>query len=101
VQLDCIRDHIRTHLAADIGVAELARLVGLSPHYFSLIFRQAVGVPPHQYILQLRICEAQKLLAAGDMTLAELAAHLGFSDQSHFSRAFRKVTGTTPGHFRN
>jgi AraC family transcriptional regulator len=92
--------HIRTNLAADHEVAELAGLVRLSPHYFSLVFRQAVGVTPHQYILQERISEARRLLAAGDMTLAELATHLGFSDQSHFSRAFRKVTGTTPRAFQ-
>ena len=100
-QLDCIREHIRTNLAADIDVAELAGLVRLSPHYFSLLFRQAVGMPPHRYILQERINEAQRLLADGGMTLAELAVHLGFADQSHFSRAFRKLTGRTPGSFRH
>jgi AraC family transcriptional regulator len=94
-------EHIRTNLSADIEVAELAGLVRLSPHYFSLVFRQAVGVTPHQYILQERISEACRILGTGEMTLAELATHLGFSDQSHFSRAFRKVTGTTPGAFRN
>ena len=93
-------EHIRSNLAADIEVAELAGLVRLSPHYFSLVFREAVGVTPHQYILQERISEACRLLAAGGMTLAELATHLGFADQSHFSRAFRKVTGTTPGYFQ-
>ena len=55
---------------------------------------------PHQYILQQRIGEARRLLTAGGMTLAELATHLGFADQSHFSRAFRKVTGTTPRSFQ-
>ena len=99
-QLACLRHHIRTHLASDLGVAELAGLVRLSPHYFSLVFRQAVGVSPYQFILQERIGEARRLLTAGSMTLAELATHLGFSDQSHFSRAFRKVTGTTPRSFQ-
>ncbi|MBN9247396.1 MAG: helix-turn-helix transcriptional regulator [Hyphomicrobium sp.] len=51
-------------------------------------------------LLQERIGEARRLLTAGSMTLAELATHLGFSDQSHFSRAFRKVTGTTPRSFQ-
>jgi AraC family transcriptional regulator len=99
-QLACVRDHIRMHLTADIEVAELAGLVRLSPHYFSLVFRQAVGVSPHQYILQQRVAEARRLLSAGGMTLAQLAFHLGFADQSHFSRAFRKVTGTTPRCFQ-
>ena len=99
-QLACLRHHVRTHLATDIGVAELAGLVRLSPHYFSLVFRRALGVSPHQFILQERIGEARRLLSAGSMTLAELATHLGFSDQSHFSGAFRKVTGTTPRSFQ-
>jgi AraC family transcriptional regulator len=94
--LAVVCEHIRTNLSTDIEVAELAGLVRLSPHYFSLVFRQALGVTPHQYILQERVSEACRLLAAGGMTLAELATHLGFADQSHFSRAFRKVTGTTP-----
>jgi AraC family transcriptional regulator len=93
-------EHIRTNLTADIEVAELAGLVRLSPHYFSLVFRRAVGVSPHQYILQQRVGEARRLLTAGGMTLAQVATHLGFSDQSHFSRAFRKVTGTTPRSFQ-
>jgi AraC family transcriptional regulator len=96
-QLACVRQYIRTNLTEDIHVAQLAALVRLSPHYFSQVFRQAVGVPPHRYVLRERIREAQQLLSAGAMSLAELATHLGFSDQSHFSRAFRKVTGMTPG----
>lgn len=70
-------EHIRTNLSADIEVAELAGLVRLSPHYFSLVFRQAVGVTPHQYILQERISEACRLLATGDMRLAELGRTWG------------------------
>jgi AraC family transcriptional regulator len=89
-------EYIRSNLASGMDVAELAGLVNLSPHYFSMLFRRALGVPPHQYVLQERIAEARKLLATGRMTLSELATHLGFSDQSHFSRAFRKATGTTP-----
>jgi AraC family transcriptional regulator len=95
-QVARVCEYIRTNLESDLGVAELAGLVNLSPHYFSMLFRRAFGVPPHQYVLQERITEARKLLATGRMTLSELATHLGFSDQSHFSRAFRKMTGTTP-----
>ncbi len=63
-------EHIRTNLTAGIEVAELAGLVKLSPHYFSLVFRQAVGVSPHQYILQERISEA-RLVACTVPTWAE------------------------------
>lgn len=101
MQVACVCEYIRTNLASDMGVTELAGLVNLSPHYFSMLFRRAFGVPPHQYVLQERIIEARRLLALGRMTLSELAAHLGFADQSHFSRAFRKVTGMTPRLYRN
>jgi AraC family transcriptional regulator len=100
-QLARVSEYIRTNLAADMGVAELAALVNLSPHYFSMLFRRALGVPPHQYVLQERIAEACRLLAAGQMTLSELASSLGFADQSHFSRAFRKITGMTPRMYRH
>ncbi len=89
-------DYIDAHLSADIQVAELARQVNLSPHHFSMLFKQAMGVSPHQYVLQKRIEEARRQVAAGQLRLSEVALNLGFSDQSHFSRAFRKMTGTTP-----
>ena len=100
-QVARICEYIRTNLAVDMGVAELSALVNLSPHYFSMQFRRALGVPPHQYVLQERIAEARRLLAAGQMTLSELASSLGFADQSHFSRAFRKVTGMTPRMYKH
>jgi AraC family transcriptional regulator len=95
-QIRRVCDYIHAHLNSDMEVADLARQVNLSAHHFSMLFKQAIGVPPHQYVLHRRIDEAQRQLAAGRMTLSEVALSLGFSDQSHFSRAFRKITGTTP-----
>jgi AraC family transcriptional regulator len=94
-------EYIRTNLASDIGVAELARLVNLSPHYFSMLFKHAFGVPPHQFVMQERITAARQLLAAGRMPISEVAINLGFADQSHFSRAFRKAAGMTPQRYRS
>ena len=92
--------YIRSHLAADIDVATLAARANLSPHYFSALFRRLVGIPPHQFVLHARIQEAQRQLLAGCTDIPELALSLGFSDQSHFSRAFRKLTGTTPRRYQ-
>jgi AraC family transcriptional regulator len=97
LQIARIREYVRANLASDIGVADLAGQVNLSPHYFSRLFKRALGVPPHRYVLQERIHEAQRQLALGRTAIAELALNLGFADQSHFSRAFRKATGATPG----
>jgi AraC family transcriptional regulator len=99
LQLRRVCDYIHAHLNSDMEVAELARQVNLSPHHFSMLFKQATGVPPHRYVLRERILEAQRQLAAGRLTLSEVALGLGFSDQSHFSRAFRKITGTTPARY--
>jgi len=95
-RIRCVRGYIDAHLGSNLEVAELARVAKLSPHHFSMLFKQIIGLSPHQYVLYKRICEAQRQLAAGRLTLSEVALNLGFSDQSHFSRAFRKIAGTTP-----
>jgi AraC-like DNA-binding protein len=96
LQVGRVCDYIGVHLDCELEVAQLAKQVNLSPHHFSMLFKRATGVPPHQYVLHKRIEEAKHHLAAGRLTLSEVALSLGFSDQSHFSRAFRKITGSTP-----
>jgi AraC family transcriptional regulator len=64
-------------------------------------FKHTLGLSPHRYVLRERIDEAQRLLAAGRMSISEVAFSLGFSDQSHFSQAFRKATGTTPKRYQS
>jgi len=100
-QVSRVREYIRTNLARDIGLAEMADQLSLSPHYFSMRFKHALGVSPHHYVLRERIHEARRLLAVGRMSISEVALSLGFSDQSHFSQAFRKMTGTTPKRYQS
>jgi AraC family transcriptional regulator len=100
-QVARIREYIRTNLARDIALTELADQLNLSPHYFSMLFKRALGVSPHHYVLRERIAQAQRLLAASRISISEVALSLGFSDQSHFSQAFRKMTGTTPKRYRS
>jgi len=100
VQVRRVRAYIKANLARDIALTELADLVRLSPHYFSMQFKHALGVSPHHYVLRERIHDAQRRLTAGRMSISEVALSLGFSDQSHFSQVFRKMTGTTPGRYK-
>ena len=100
-QVRRVSEYIRANLDRDLGLGELANLVGLSPHYFSMLFKHAFGVPPHHYVLRERIHEGQRLLAAGRMSISDIALSLGFSDQSHFCEVFRKMTGTTPKRYQN
>jgi len=99
-QVQRVREYIRANLGCDIGMAELADQVGLSPHYFSFLFKHTLGASPYHYVLRERIDEARRLLAVGRMSISEVALSLGFSDQSHFSQAFRRMTGTTPKRYQ-
>jgi len=79
----------------------LAAVARLSPYHFARQFKVATGLPPHQYVIARRVERAQQLLRAGtDLSLAEVAAHAGFSDQSQFSRHFKRLVGVTPRQFR-
>ncbi len=62
------------------------------------VFRQETGLPPHTYLIQLRINQAKAHLQAGE-TIAEVAAATGFSDQSHLTRRFKRIVGVTPGQY--
>lgn len=81
-------------------LADLAALVGLSETYFSHAFKAATGVPPHRWVMQVRIRNAQQLLASTDLSLSAVAARCGFSDQAHLTRVFKGLIGTTPAAWR-
>jgi AraC family transcriptional regulator len=88
--------HVRERLGDELTLAQLAALVGLSERQFSRLFREAFGASPHRYVLDQRLEEGARLLAAGSLEIAEIAHVLGFSSQSHFTTAFRARFGTTP-----
>ena len=79
----------------------MAAVAQLSPYHFARQFKAATGLPPHQYIIAHRVERAKELLQAGtDVSLAAVALHAGFSDQSQFTRHFKRLVGVTPGQFR-
>ena len=94
--LECIEARLDTPLA----LAELAREAGMSVRHFSRAFSTTFGVPPHQYVLRQRVERARALVSQG-VPLAEVAQQAGFSDQSQFSRTFRRFTGCSPTQFRS
>ena len=94
-------DYIASNLAEDNGLQQLAQIAQMNLFHFCRAFKQSTGLPPHQYILQLRIAEAKRLLKSTTLGVAEIAYRVGFSDQSHFTMMFRKFIGTTPAHWRS
>lgn len=96
VQLKSVREYVSTNLSGDLTVVEMAALLDLSPNHFTVLFRNATGRTPHQYVLAEHIVAGRRLIEAGRRSLAEIALALGFSSQSHFATSFRRATGLTP-----
>jgi AraC-like DNA-binding protein len=93
-----VRDFLHAALADDVTTADLANLAGMSRFHLCRAFARTYGLPPHAYQLQLRLAEAKRQLAAGRPP-AEVAAAIGFADQSHLTKRFKGAFGITPGQF--
>ena len=95
-------DFIHDNYAMDVSLSDIAAAAHLSPFHLSRIFKKATGVAPHQYLLQVRVNSARSLLTAGagERSLAEVAAAVGFADQSHLTRHFKRMLGVTPKQLR-
>jgi AraC-like DNA-binding protein len=93
-----VRTYLEEHYTENVSLAELAALVNLSPFYLLRVFRETVGLPPHNYLTQIRVARAKSLIAAS-LPLAEVATAVGFSDQSHLNRHFKALVGVTPGQY--
>lgn len=100
-QVQLIIEFIDANLSSDLGLDELAALVDLSPSYFCHAFKQTLGTPPHRYVIQQRVERAKQLIKHENFSLSEVAALCGFSDQSHLTRHFKRLTGMTPKKFAN
>jgi AraC-like DNA-binding protein len=97
--IDSVRDYLDEHLGERLALDELAESIGASKFQLVRCFKRRVGVPPLGYQLQRRINRAKVLLAEG-MSIAEVAIELGFADQSHLTRHFRRLTLMTPGDYQ-
>ncbi|APQ12508.1 AraC family transcriptional regulator [Pseudomonas rhizoryzae] len=93
------RDILHAHHHEDIGLEELARACGVDRFRLTRAFKAAFGLAPHAYLVQLRLSRARRLLADG-LSPADTAAALGFADQSHLGRWFRRAYGLTPAAYR-
>ena len=94
-----IREYIEGNLDRSLTLRELSRQVNLSEFHFQKMFRASFSISPARWVLFRRIARAREMLAR-NVTIAEISTHCGFSDQSHFTKSFRKATGMTPGTYR-
>lgn len=84
----------------ELSVAEIAAAAYLSEFHFSRLFKRVTGQTPHAYLGSLRLAAAERLLAEGDLSVAEVGARVGYQSASHFTKVFRAATGLTPTAFR-
>ena len=91
-------DYIETNLNQIIRLDEMADVTHLSPFYLNRIFREEIGIPPYAYLLQIRIKKSLEILLQTN-SITEATHYLGFTDQSHFTRLFKKNIGITPKRF--
>ncbi|BAU63076.1 Transcriptional Regulator, AraC family [Stanieria sp. NIES-3757] len=95
-QIKQIIDYIQIHLAQNISLDDLARLVNLSTYHFCRLFKQSMGLTPHQYIIHQRVEQAKQLLLNSNLTIVEVANLVGFANQSHLNYHFKRIVGATP-----
>jgi AraC-like DNA-binding protein len=90
--------YIEANFDKAVSLAQLAEISALSVSRFATVFRQQVGLSPYKYLCGVRVRRAQTLLLAG-VPGAVVAAEVGFFDQSHLARHFKRFCGVTPSSF--
>jgi AraC family transcriptional regulator len=88
--------YINEHLTENLSLKDISNVVGMSPFYFTNLFKQSTGMTAYQYVIYHRIERAKKLLRTQELSIAEVSEQVGFMSQSHFTNVFRKHTSKTP-----
>jgi AraC family transcriptional regulator len=94
------REFLLANLKGGVALKEVARECSQSVGYFSHAFRRTMGVAPHQWLIEQRVALSKEKLRDDRLSLSDVAAECGFSDQSHLTRAFKQTVGVSPGAWR-
>lgn len=94
------KDFIEAHYKKDVSLDDVSREVNISPYYFSRIFKEETGENFVEYVTNIRIEKAKKLLKETDYSMKEICTMVGYSDPNYFSRSFKKKTGATPTEYK-
>ena len=92
------REYLLENFSSNVSLEELAAIADLSPFHLNRVFSKEFGLPPHAFLTQVRVARAKSLLKQG-ASITQTAMEVGFSDQSHFTRHFRRLVSVTPGHY--
>lgn len=98
--LKTVVEYIHENFSLSISLDEIASVVGVHPVHLSRVFRDIHNFTIAEYLRNLRIEEAQNLLLNSDLSLAQIATQVGFADQSHFTKNFKRLTYKTPAQYR-
>jgi AraC family transcriptional regulator len=97
--LQRVRAYIDAHIGERISLDDLASQAGVSRFHFARQFRLSTGQSPMAYLRRARVERSKSILKTRETSIAEIAARLGFSDQSHFTRIFGRLVGVPPGSY--
>lgn len=100
VGIRAVRRYVDRHLCAHISVEDLANVAGYSSPHFSRLFKATIGVTPYRYVIERRLERAAYLLATTSRPVYDVALEVGYSQVSHFSRAFKRRFGRAPSAYR-
>jgi AraC family transcriptional regulator len=95
-QLEQVVSYIHEYLERDISLAELAAIVQMGSRHFSRLFKQSTGLSPYQYLIKCRVDKAKELLQQRGSSISATAQVVGFANQSHLNRHFRRWLGVSP-----
>lgn len=101
VEIDRVIEHIHSHIDEKLTVEDMADVAGMSPSSFSRTFKKEVGIPPAEYLIQIRLDRAKKMLIAGDKSVTEIALECGFNSPAYLSASFHKRFNLTPSKYLN
>ncbi len=93
--------YMTKHYSHPLTLESVAAEVGLSPNYFSSLFRKTTGISFREQLCRIRIEESKRLLLSTDYSLTDIAVAMGFNDQSYYCKVFKRITGLTPGRYKN
>jgi AraC family transcriptional regulator len=94
------REFLLANIKRGVALREVARECGISVGHFSHAFRRTLGVAPHKWLIEQRVVLSKEKLRVDELSLSDVAAECGFSDQSHLTRVFRQTVGVSPGAWR-